>query len=162
MIEELDTENVRFAVMDTRKFPGVKEKDRPAAIEDGDMVIHLAGGWHAGPRALPRNTTMVSYGHQGSLGLAETMADYIGQWGACYVFGHSTANPRRVNEKQNPLIQRPHSIAIEPFFLNGPDVQEYMKRGSELGTVIARCVAGYLREKGVAIPARSPALAALR
>lgn len=154
LVEELDTDNVRFSVLDVEKPPGIKLGERWQRVEKTDLVLHLAGGWCDGKQNA-KNTTKVSYSHANSLGLAESLTEDIAQWGSCYVFGHRAAHPRK---SRDPLLSVPGSIAvsIEPYALNGPDLQEYLGRGRELGVIIARCISGYLKERGFSIPARSP------
>lgn len=149
LCDELDSDGVRFEVMDTRSRPGVPAGKRAAKIEGHRLVLHLCAGFDKDPPQA-KNLSRVFYRNTGSKDIAEEIAESVSEWGQCFVFGHRTANPSQQSE--DPLLDVPNTLAvrIEPFILNGPDADEYMRRLPQLGICLARAVAGYLMTRNQA------------
>ena len=150
LMDELDCESIRFRTLETRSRPGVKEKDRPLAVESLSLVVVCGAGWLDKKVVKGKNVSTVTFGQKSSFQLADEVAEAIGQWGACYVFGHKTANPREDNESKLLNVEDTKAVLVEPFGINGPDVREYMKKLDQLGVCIARAIADHLHSRGQA------------
>lgn len=149
LMDELDVEDIRWALLDTRSRPGVKASDRPARVEPGSLVLHCLAGWADKQPRIHKNFSQVLYSQDTSYQLADEIGESIGQWGQCWAYGHKTANPRKTSD---PLLEvaQTRAIAIEPFLLNGPDAENYWGRLDQLGVVIARALSDHLRARSYA------------
>jgi hypothetical protein len=157
LVEELDIDGIRFEVLPTRSRPGIIVKARERFVTPNHMVLHLGGGWFegAGTRrgeklAPPANASAIYYGTSESRHLAKELTEALQSWGQCYVWGHKCAKSEL--DKDDLLLTREETLAarVEPFHLNGPDVEAYMERLPQLGTALGRAISGYLMTRGEA------------
>jgi hypothetical protein len=153
LMDELDIEDIRWTILDTRTRPGVRTAARPAAVEPFSLVVHCLAGWSDKTIKNGKNHTQVAYSQESSFQLADELAESIGQWGHCWAHGHKTANPRKVEDALLSVAET-KAVAIEPFLLNGPDVDAYVRRLDELGVVVARAIAEHLKTRSQAIRGR--------
>lgn len=151
LVDELENDGIRYQVLPTRQRPGIRAGERFLHVEQFTLVLHLCAGWAEGD-APAKNASSVFFGGGtgGARDLAEALSDAMGDWGQCYVFGHRTTKPGRL--KTDTLLGVPDTIAarVEPFALNGADVEEYMRRLPALGEALGRAVSGFLMSRGQA------------
>lgn len=149
---ELELENIRYQTLNTRKKPGFKLDERHKEVPPSSLVIHIRGGFYDnGKNPAWFNGSAIFYGRSEDLKLAQVIADTMGDWGQCAVYGHKKSKPKL--DQDDHLIAAKLSMPvfrIEPFFINGPNVDDYWKRISLLGRDLGLCLSGWLKERGFA------------
>lgn len=144
-----------FDVIDAYVPPLVEhlEHDRIPFIlyQDGEiilpnsLIIHCSVGWLKTPSKVKTNFSLISYSHANSKRLAEIAIETVSDWGKCY--GDLQHKTKEVaNDKENLLLRYKDTmaIAVEPFQLNGPNVDDYLKGGEVFGKMLAQCVYEFL------------------
>lgn len=135
LTENLEEDRVHFEVV---------KKDEP--IFDNTLKLYLDGGWSNNKKPLSSNGSMISYSDKNSKDLAEHLRTYISDWGKCSV----DYNHRIISfSEDKSLCDQPNvtAICITPFFLNGPNHEDYMKKLPELGKQIESCIFEYLLDR---------------
>lgn len=140
LIEELEFENVRCHIVDTRKGDSKSDIQKMHDIPDGFVPIFVSCGWHDKPR--PYNASIVEFSGP-HYKFAERIADSLSEWGRCYVFGHKVSRPIAVEE-----CAKKSFIRIKPISLNGPHADEYIRRMDSLGETIGRAIGEFLSARG--------------
>lgn len=150
LVEELETDGIRYRVLPTRSRPGVPEDRRHLHVERFQLVLHLGVGVYAGRSPPAKNISAVYFGTPLAKDIAKEISEALCTWGQCYVWGHRNSRPEPL--KTDPVINADDTLGvkIEPFMLNGPDAKEYLARLPELGTAIGRAVSSYLMVRGQA------------
>jgi hypothetical protein len=143
LVEELEESGVRVETLATHTKPGWPYAKRATLVEANRLVLHLCAGFDDAPPE-SRNISRTFFGSPQAKDAAEEISESIAEWGQCFVYGHKTANPS--DKTEDPVVKVPGTlgIRIEPFVLNGPNADEYMRRLPQLGVCIARAVSGYL------------------
>lgn len=117
-------------------------------IEPNSLVIHCSSGWEKDEKPRP-NSSSVIYGTPGSRAIAQLFIETLSEWGKCYSdLGHKIREVK--NHKKNALLlhEKTMALCIEPFRLNGANVDAYIKGGPILGRMLAQCVFEYMLERG--------------
>ncbi len=136
--DELEQEGIRFSISPTRKAPGISLEDRTNLLEH-IMPITCAMGFSRATKIKPSyNISTIYYGEDAPKRLYTLLSEVVGHWGALYVHGHKTAGAQPGGR----------GIRIEPFMINGPNVQEYARRLDRLGRDIGRAISDYCRQVG--------------
>lgn len=146
--DELESQRINFSVMNVGPTQKIHETLRYKLIDVNVLVLHLACGWFdTSDRTL--NQSSVFYSTTGSGQFAEELSESLHDWGHCIVHGHRSANPKTVPGKQHKFLSIKNTVAvkIEPFALNGPNAEEYMKNLEGLGRDIGVSVANYAKIK---------------
>lgn len=140
--DELNFLSLRAQTLNTRIKPGIKESERINYIQTSTLGIFLNMGFSKKP--LKKNQTRITYGSDESKALAEELADIVSEWGRCCTFGHVRCAPVKDKslDKGGTL-----AVRIEPFYLNGPNIDDYLRRISFLGKDIATGVYLYLNAR---------------
>jgi hypothetical protein len=143
LCDELELSRVRYRVMETRRSPGIPLSKRPEYLEPRQLVLHCRLSWDENAPLMAPNGSTVSYSQPSSAKLARIVGESVGQWGKCYVHGHESRNPRRV---EDPLLSVPGTFAltVQPFALNGRGAVEYARRFRSLGTALGWSITEYL------------------
>ena len=148
LCEFLEEYGVRHEVMPTRKHPGVAAALRAEQVYPGSVVVEIAAGWFPQPRTRNYSQVMFGSGHISNNSLAEIFSDQLAEWGSCAVYGHRSCNPKRSDDA---LLNVPDtvSVRIEPFALNGPDIDCYMRRVRYLGQDLAHVLIEFTTTRGL-------------
>lgn len=151
--EELEPENIRCTVLETRRKPGFKLSERHEYIDKSSLVLHIRGGYFERENVNADawyNGSAIYYRRPADLELADILMDTMGEWGHCAAYGHKKARP--IIDKKDPILSRLDTpcFRLEPFFINGPNVDDYWRAIPELGRDIALAISQYLKERGFA------------
>lgn len=148
LAEELEAENIRYRVLPTHEKPGIRYSERHTHVGEKNLVMHLRVGFHkiSKPNELKYNVSHVFYGNKDDSFLARVVSDCLNDWGNCSSFGHRRANPGP--DYEDLVISNPKNkgIRIEPFIINGPNLDDYFMRLSHLGRDLGRCISFFLRD----------------
>jgi hypothetical protein len=146
LVEELELDGVRVEVMGTRSRPGIRMVDRHKDVEKYRMVIHCCAGWAEKPDTL-KNISTVTCGPRRSFTLANALSEAVNDWGHCYVWGHRSAKVTIGHEDPLLNVDDTLGVRIEPFQLNGPDIETYAAKLPQLGRSIASSISSYLLQR---------------
>lgn len=145
VVEQLEIACVPYEVMNTRKWPGTKPEARAALIEELHIVVELAIGWHKKP--LQRNGSCIYFAHEDAKKFAWRISEALTEWGRCTAFSHSSHEPRETKDYPWLSAASLRAIRIEPFAINGPNIDDYLKRLPMLGRDIGYTLAAWAKEQ---------------
>ncbi len=135
LCDELDFENVRAEIVNTRKARAKNEAQRFSEVTAGYIPVFLSCDWHKHDRKV--NSSTVEFSGERLYKLADALCFSLSEWGNCTVWGHRVLRPIAVDHDRE-------FIRIKPFALNGPNADEYMKRLDKLGQDLGRTIGEYL------------------
>jgi len=149
LVEELELDGVRVEVMGTRSKPGIRMGDRAKEVEKYRMVIHCCSGFADKPDTL-KNISTVTCGPRRSFTLANAISEAVNDWGHCHVWGHRSAKVTIGHEDPLLNVDDTLGVRIEPFLINGADVEMYASKLPQLGRSIAAAISSYLLQRNEA------------
>lgn len=144
IVEILDEYQVRNIIMATRNPPGCRESRRWEKVPGNSLVVSLGVGYYKNPCTRIKNSSAVYFGKQKEAKeLAELLSDDLSSWGACSSFGHRVETP---NPSAEALlnVEGCLGIRIEPFSINGPNCEDYVKRLDSLGREVGMALVEFL------------------
>jgi hypothetical protein len=153
---ELELENIRVHMVETRERPGFVISERHKQIPDNSLVLHVRSGWYERVTAeahITVNGSAIYYTKSGDLPLAEIILEAMGEWGRCSVYGHQKSKPKLDKDDPvlKPLAAKMSAFRIEPFAINGVSIDDYWRRIPQLGRDLAIQLSYYLKDQGYAM-----------
>lgn len=113
------------------------------------LILCLSSGWARPDSRSKYNGHAVGYGGGESLEFAERMAETLGEWAKNYVnFNHKMAAPTLQSANPFLSIKDTIGISVNPFKLNGPNSEDYVRWLPKLGQLMADCIYEYLLHRG--------------
>lgn len=138
--EELDSETVRIAPVNTRVLPGIPPGQRVKEAAGGHVPLICSCDFYL--RERPTNGSLVEYSGSHLKQLAYRISESLWEWGRCSAFDHRGSEAVAINES-DALIR------IKPFALNGPNADDYLLRLDQLGVAIGRAIGDYFGERNL-------------
>lgn len=119
--------------------------DKDELIYPNSLILHCGAGWNKAPTKSKNNHSLVAYSQSTSKKLAEIALETVSEWGKCYVdLSHKSREIATYPDNANLDIENTFALYIEPFRLNGPMYEEYLKACPTLGRMLAQCVFEFL------------------
>ena len=140
IIDQLELAGIHYEVLNTRSTPGLNKEEMKALYDAKSLVLWLSCGWFHKTRV--RNGSFVHFHatSKNSQKVAFELLDALQEWGTCSAFGHVKNAPKPSSDDfllgQNDSV----CLKVEPFVLNGPNYEDYLRRLRPLGDEIGRFV----------------------
>lgn len=153
LTDELDDAGIRWRSLPVRKPPGVPEDKRHEGIFSNTLVLHCCLGWMTKCSKVNKSKLYFSKGSHHEL--PDLFSEAMAHWGQIYVsHGHQGGKP--TIDEADPLLRIPESIGIrvEPFMLNGPELDLYVVQLQRLGRDLGRTLSDYMIHKSSSVRAR--------
>lgn len=127
------------------RIPYQLKTDPDEKIFPNSLVLHCGAGWNKMPTKSKNNHSVIGYGQGTSKKLAEIALETISEWGKCYVdLAHKSKEVATLDDNPNLMVDGTFGLFIEPFRLNGPMYEEYLRTAPILGRMLAQCVFEFL------------------
>lgn len=139
LCEFLDHDRIRFEL---------RPPDSREPILPNSLILHCSVGWNKKDSKSKNNHSVVSYAQSSSKKFAEILLETVSEWGKCYAdLGHKCKENDK--DRENILLRYidTFSVSIEPFRLNGPNPDEYMRGAPTLGRMLAQAIFEFLASR---------------
>lgn len=130
LCEFLDHDNISF-----------KLSTKNAVCDPNSLILFCRSGLSE-ERARRTNFSIISHIGSKSKKISDFAIETVSEWGKCYVDTQHITRGRQLDENPIEAFGSPDTmgIVIDPFILEGPNHDDYIKRLPKLGEMLALCV----------------------
>lgn len=117
-------------------------------ILPNSLILYCSVGWDNGKKPQKYNFSKVSYAQKSSKRFADFAMETLSEWGKCHVdLSHKCKEG--ANAKAHDCLRFGDTIAvqIEPFLLNGPNSDDYIKHVPVMGRMLAQCIYEFMSSR---------------